>query len=121
MSTPDKVLTTIGNTLLKVGCINNFQLRDETTHSKGNGESRTDRTLHVTLNNANKARLVIRSHHDRAKRVLILTGDICPEIQVDLVDPCRGCEVNKKPAIAVGTAVNYFLEHFRRYLGCKPI
>ena len=121
MSTPDKVLTTIGNTLLKVRCIKDFQLRDETTHSKGNGESRTDRTLHVTLNNANKTRFVIRSHHDRVKRVLILTGDTCPEIQVDLVDPCRGCEVNKRPAIALATAVNYFLEHFRRYLGCKPV
>jgi len=63
---------------------------------------------------------VISSIHDREQRVLILAGNACPETQVDLIAPCRGFDVNKKPAVAVGVAVRIVLEHFQKHLRSKP-
>jgi len=116
MPTPDEVLTAIGNSLVNEQCIKSFELRDHVTNR--NVDPRPDRALHLTLNNGPP--LVIRSIHDREQRVLTLTGNACPETQVDLIQPCRGFDVNKKPAVAVGVAVRIVLDHFQKNLGSKP-
>lgn len=117
MPTPDEVLTAIGNSLVNEQCIKSFEIRDHITNRKVDG--RTDRTLHLTLNDMNGPPLVIRSRHDREQRVLTLTGNACPETQVDLIQPCRGFDVNKKPAVAVDAAVRIVLDHFQKNLGSK--
>ncbi len=118
MPTPDEVLTSIGNSLVNGGCIKSFEIRDHVTNRKV--EDRPDRTLHLTLNDVTGPPLVIRSRHDREQRVLTLTGNACPETQVDLIEPCRGFDVNKKPTVAVSAAVRIILEHFQKNLESKP-
>ena len=116
MPTPDEVLTAIANSLVNEQCIKGFEIRDHVTNR--NVDPRPDRALHLTLNNGPP--LVIRSTHDREQRVLTLTGNACSETQVDLIEPCRGFYVNKKPAVAVAVAVRIVMEHFQKHLGSKP-
>src|SRR5664280_499437 len=85
MPMPDEVLTAIGKALVNGGCIKKFELRDHITNRKV--DLRPDRALHLTLNDMNSPSLVIRSTHDREQRILTLTGNSCPETQVDLIEP----------------------------------
>jgi hypothetical protein len=114
MPTPDEVLQTIGNTLLNEGCITKFRLQDDTTHEKG--ELRSDRTLVVRLNNADGTEFTVESRCNQEQKVLVLTGEVCPQILVDLATKYRNIKLEGKSVVPVGSAVRNILNHFRSYL-----
>jgi hypothetical protein len=115
--TPDDVLTTIGNALVRAGYIQTFTLQDATTNRKG--AVPIFKNLVVTHNNAAGTKLIIKGSHDREQQVLVLTELTCPRLLVDLITPRRNIELLEGSPLPVGVAVRKLLDHFRTRLGCK--
>ena len=116
--TPDDVLTTIGNALVRAGCIQTFTLQDATTNRKG--AVPIFKYLVVTHNNAAGTKLIIKGSHDQKHQVLVLTELTCPRLIVDLITPRRNIELMEGSPLPVGVAVRKLLDHFRTRLECKP-
>ena len=114
MPTPDDVLQAIGTTLLNEGCITEFRLEDDATQE--NNDLGKDRTLVVKLNTSDQTELTIESQCNQSQNVLSLTGEVCPEILVDLAARYRNIRVEGKAIVPVGSAVRNILNHYRSYL-----
>ncbi len=114
MPTPDDVLQAIGNTLLNEGCITEFRLQDDAAQEES--ELWKDRTLVVKLNSSDGTEFTIESQCNQNQNVLTLTGEVCPDITVDLAAKYRNIRVEGKAIVPVGSAVRNILNHYRSYL-----
>lgn len=114
MPTPDEVLNTIGTTLLNERCITEFRLQDDTTQEKN--DQWKDRTLVVRLNSPDRPEFTIESQCNQNQNVLTLTGEVCPDILVDLAVRFRNIRLDGKSVVPVGSAVRNILNHYRSYL-----
>lgn len=114
MPTPDEVLQTIGTTLLNERCITEFRLQDDTTQEKS--DLCKDRTLVVRLNSPDRPEFTIESQCNQNRNILTLTGEVCPDILVDLAERFRNIRVEGKSIVPVGSAVRNILNHYRSYL-----
>ena len=113
MPTPDEVLHAIGSSLLKEGCITEFQLRDDSTQGDGKVN---ERILAITLNGADGTEFIIESQCNHNQKILTLTDAICPEIQVDLATTFRNTKYEGHSVVPVGSAVRNIVNHYRSYL-----
>lgn len=109
--TPDHVLRTIGNALVKAGYFQTFTLQEASTKRKG--AAPIYKNLVITHNDPNGTSLTIKSSHDREQQVLVLTEVTCPRLLVDLITPRRNIELMEGSPLPVGVAVRKLLDHFR--------
>ena len=115
--TPDHVLTTIGNALVKAGYFQTFTLQDANTHRKG--AAQIYKNLVVTKADPNEATLTIKSIHEQEHQLLVLTEVTCPRLIVDLFSPRRNIDLMVGSPLPVGVAVRKLLDHFRTRPGNK--
>ena len=111
--TPDHVLTTIGNALVKAGYFQTFTLQDANTHRKG--AAQIYKNLVVTKADPNETSLSIKSIHEQEHQLLILTEVTCPRLIIDLFSPRRNIELMNGSPLPVGVAVRKLLDHFRTH------